>query len=168
MTLTLILTRHAKSDWGTPGRPDFDRPLNDRGRRSATALGRWLAESGYRPAEVILSGALRTVETWEGMAAAFAPAPAVRTERRLYDAPSERMLAVLREQTADPVLVIGHNPGIGEFATRLAIAPPAHERFEDYPTGATTVFRFFRETWADVGWGEGEVADFTTPRQLTD
>ncbi|MEY8838757.1 histidine phosphatase family protein, partial [Cribrihabitans sp. XS_ASV171] len=35
MSLTLILTRHAKSDWDDPGLPDFDRPLNKRGRKSA-------------------------------------------------------------------------------------------------------------------------------------
>jgi phosphohistidine phosphatase len=168
MTLSLILTRHAKSDWGTPGLPDYDRPLNDRGRRSATALGHWLAENGPRPAEVVLSGALRTVETWRGMAVAFDPPPPVRTERRLYDASAERILDVLRVAKGSPVLLIGHNPGIGELANRLAIAPPRNPRFEDYPTGATTVFRFLRENWADVGWGEGEILDFITPRQLTD
>ena len=166
MTLTLILTRHAKSDWGTPGLPDYDRPLNDRGRRSAAALGTWLAENGRRPDEVILSGAARTVETWALMARAFDPAPPVRVERRLYDAPAERMLDVLREARVETVLMIGHNPGICEFAGRLAIAPPANPRFDDYPTGATTIFRFHRESWADVGWEEGEVLDFITPRQL--
>jgi phosphohistidine phosphatase len=168
VTLTLILTRHAKSDWGTPGQPDYDRPLNDRGRRSAKVLGQWLNENGPRPEEVIVSGALRTVETWAAMAKALDPAPPLRVDRRLYDAPAERMLEVLRSAAADPVLLIGHTPGIGEFATRLAIAAPAHERFEDYPTGATTTFRFFRDSWRDVGWGEGEVVDFVTPRQLTD
>jgi len=166
MTLTLILMRHAKSDWGTPGLPDYDRPLNDRGRRSAVALGRWLAEGAHRPARVILSGAIRTVETWGGIAPAFDPTPPVRTERRLYDAPAERILEVLREEEASPVLLIGHNPGIGELANRLAIAPPSNSRFEDYPTGATTVFRFVCDSWEDIGWGEGEVVDFVAPRQL--
>jgi len=40
----LILMRHAKSDWGDPGLPDHDRPLNKRGRRAATALGHWLRD----------------------------------------------------------------------------------------------------------------------------
>jgi phosphohistidine phosphatase len=167
VTLTLILTRHAKSDWGTPGLPDFDRPLNDRGRRAADALGRWLAEQGHRPQEVILSGARRTVETWDGIVRALDPATAARAERRLYDAAPDRMLEVLREAGATPVMMIGHNPGIAEFANRLAIAPPADPRFEDYPTGATTVIRFLRDSWSDVGWEEGEVVDFVTPRQLT-
>ena len=168
MTLTLILTRHAKSDWGSPALPDYDRPLNDRGRRAAPVLGRWLAERGWRPEEVMLSGARRTVEPWEWMAPSFDPALPLRVERRLYDAPPERMLAVLGTAQRATVLLIGHNPGISEFAQRLALAPPPNPRFEDYPTGATTVFRFFREHWRDIGWGEGEVVDFVTPRQLMD
>ena len=115
---------------------------------------------------MILSGALRTVETWEHIAPAFDPAPPVRVERRLYDAPAERMLDVLRSAERGSTMLIGHNPGIGEFALRLAITPPDHPRFEDYPTGATTVFRFRRDAWGDVGWGDGEVADFVVPRDL--
>jgi len=168
MTLSLILTRHAKSDWGTPGVADFDRPLNRRGVRSARAIGRWLSEKGYRPDEVILSGAARTVETWEGMAAALDPAPSVKAERKLYEAPAERVLDVLRRAERPVVMLIGHNPGIGEFAGRLASVAPRHARFADYPTGATTVFRFHRDSWSDVGWGEGEVTDFLVPRDLTD
>jgi phosphohistidine phosphatase len=166
MTLTLILTRHAKSDWGDPLLADYDRPLNDRGTRAAGAIGRWLAERGDRPGEVVLSGALRTVETWERMAPAFSPAPPVRTDRRLYDASAERMLQVLNGAEEPCTMIIGHNPGIGDFASRLAAAAPDHPRFHDYPTCATTVFRFPHASWADVGWGEGEVTDFVVPRDL--
>jgi phosphohistidine phosphatase len=167
MTLTLILTRHAKSDWGTPALADYDRPLNDRGRRAAAEIGRWLADGEHRPEEVILSGALRTVETWERMAPAFDPAPAVRVDRRLYDAAPERMLQVLHGAGHAATMIIGHNPGIGEFAARLATAAPDHPRFDDYPTGATAIIRFHRDAWRDVGWGEGEVTDFVVPRDLT-
>ena len=168
MTLTLILTRHTKSDWGTPGLADFDRSLNERGVRSARAIGRWLSERGYRPDEVILSGATRTIETWNGMAGAFDPAPPVVIETALYDASPDAILPILRRAREPTALLIGHNPGIGLFANRLGIAAPPHPRFQDYPTGATTVFRFHRDAWADIGWGEGEVVDFVTARQLTD
>jgi phosphohistidine phosphatase len=166
MMLTLILTRHAKSDWGTPGLADHDRPLNDRGRRAAPRLGAWLAERGHRPDEVVLSGARRTVETWAGMAPAFHPTPPVRIDPSLYDAPAEAILAALRRAHAPTVLLVGHNPGIGDCARRLARATPQHPRFADYPTGATTVFGFPHGTWDAVGWGEGEVAGFVVPREL--
>ena len=57
----LILTRHAKSAWDDPTLEDFDRPLNDRGRRAARALGDFMASRGYEPEEVICSPARRTV-----------------------------------------------------------------------------------------------------------
>ena len=44
--------------------------------------------------------------------------------------------------------MIGHNPGIADFAARLVSAPPAHDRFDDYPTGATLVAEFDIETGA--------------------
>ena len=58
----LILTRHAKSDWDDPSLPDQERPLNARGRRSARALGDWLASRGYDPEEVLCSSARRTAD----------------------------------------------------------------------------------------------------------
>ncbi len=166
MTRTLILTRHAKSDWGHPGLQDFDRPLNKRGRRSAEAMGEWLASKGHVPDEVILSGARRTVETWDGIAAAFDPPPPCRADRALYEAAAEIILTVLRSASGSTVMLIGHNPGFSEFANRIVIAPPDHWRFHDYPTCATTVMRFHRDAWDDVGWGEAEVIDFTVPRDL--
>ena len=36
---TLLIVRHAKSDWEA-GAPDHERPLNARGRREAPELGR--------------------------------------------------------------------------------------------------------------------------------
>jgi phosphohistidine phosphatase SixA len=39
---TLILLRHAKSDWSVE-KADIDRPLAKRGRRQAPEVGRWLA-----------------------------------------------------------------------------------------------------------------------------
>ena len=49
MTLRLILTRHAKSGWDDPDLEDFDRPLTERGRRSAAAIGRWLGRRAIGP-----------------------------------------------------------------------------------------------------------------------
>ena len=45
---TLVLVRHAKSDWGDPGLDDHDRPLNSRSLRDAPAAARRLAATGLR------------------------------------------------------------------------------------------------------------------------
>lgn len=162
MTKLLILTRHAKSSWET-GRPDHDRPLNDRGRRAAPAIGAWLRENGYFPDEVISSSAQRTIETCDGLGFATPP----RLEHRLYHAAPAAMLDILQTCSGNVVLMVGHNPGIAEFAERLVVAPPDHPRFFDYPTCTTTVMKFSINRWGEVRYGLGQIAAFTIPRELT-
>ncbi|WP_102109191.1 SixA phosphatase family protein [Oceaniglobus roseus] len=165
MTLTLILTRHAKSDWDDPRLSDHDRPLNERGRASAPVIGAWLAERGWMPGQAMVSTATRAVETWEGMADPVGR-PEVTFHPRLYHAAPDTMLIHLRKASAPVVLMIGHNPGIAAFAAGLLRQPPRHPRFAAYPTCATLVARFEAESWDDVGFGRGSAADFTVPREL--
>ncbi|WP_313135204.1 SixA phosphatase family protein [Paracoccus jeotgali] len=157
----LILTRHAKSAWDDPELEDFDRPLNARGRRAAIELGDFMASRGYEPEEVICSPARRTVETWERVASApLEVRPRLRMEPRLFHATPEIMLEVLRAATEPTVMLIGHNPGIGEFAASLPANPPNDPEFGRYPTGATLVVDFQIDRWADLQPKTGSVQDF--------
>lgn len=164
MTKTLILMRHAKSSWDSDVLSDHDRPLNTRGRQSATALGRWMREAGWLPDQVLCSSSVRTRETLSHLEIT-APTEFATT---LYNAGAGTMRVVLEMAVGQSVLLIGHNPGIAEFASRLAAAPPDHPRFDDYPTGATTVMRFDIDDWDKVDWHMGEVCNFVIPRELPD
>ncbi|MWD26564.1 histidine phosphatase family protein [Aquicoccus sp. SCR17] len=160
MTRTLILMRHAKSSWNKAG-PDHDRPLNDRGRRSAAALGEWLHRKHYLPDEALVSSAARTMETWQRLDLDTV----LRVEPQLYHADAELMLRVLRKADGKTVLVLGHNPGIADFAHLLLARPPEHPRFDAFPTCATLVCRL-PATWSDAAFGCAEPLDFTVPRDL--
>lgn len=163
----LILTRHAKSSWDDPLMADHDRPLNARGRAAASALGRWLASRGNIPGEVLCSDSLRTRETF-GLAAAEMPeAPGPVLKPSLYHAGPEVMLAVLRRASADVVMMIGHNPGIGEFARRLLARHPSGGDFARYPTCATLVADFDGENWDTVDFGQATLVDFIVPDETT-
>lgn len=167
MSLTLILMRHARSSWDDPKLDDFDRPLNGRGRKSAVAIGAWLRSEGHVPDEVMVSGARRTVETWGRMAPGMPAATIMRSEPALYHAGPDTMMNVLKGATAPVVMLIGHNPGIVDFAHKLAAAAPDHTRFADYPTGATTILRFPGDAWEDIAWSTADAVDFVIPRELT-
>lgn len=157
----LILTRHAKSAWDDPTMGDHDRPLNDRGRRSARELGDWLASRGYDPEEVLCSSAARTRETWDRVAqAVFETRPELRVIDALYHASPDVMLAELRKAGASTVMMIGHNPGIAEFARLLPARPPLDPDFRRYPTAATIVVDYQIDDWADLRMGEGDLRDF--------
>lgn len=161
----LILMRHAKSDWNHPGLRDHDRPLNPRGQRSATALGEWLrAQEGALPDEVLCSSSTRTRQTLTGLE--LPPEVPVRFLRELYHAEAETMREALQEADGQRVLMLGHNPGICDMAHTLVAEPPAHERFDDYPTGATLVVDFDIESWQKIGWHKGQPKRFVIPREL--
>ncbi len=166
MTLTLILTRHAKSSWSNDTLDDFDRPLNARGKRSVTAIGDWLARKDYHPDEAIVSTARRTRETWSGIAAQLPGSAPMHASQALYLASADTMLAELRRASSPITMLIGHNPGIASFASQIVQAPGHHPRFRDYPTGATSVIRFDAHYWREVEWRTGTLIDFTVPRDL--
>ena len=163
---TLILMRHAKSDWSQGGLGDFDRPLNPRGRRSAVALGHWLRENDHAPDTALVSAARRTRETYDELALAACKASFLDT---LYHAGPQEILAAVMATDADSdrVLVIGHNPGMGALAGALAptLEDPDLAR---YPTGATTVIDFDIDTWIGLPSASPQPRDFIIPRRLTD
>ena len=168
MTLRLILTRHAKSSWGDPEQPDHARPLNDRGRRSADRIGRWLAENGHAPKVACLSTALRAVETWEGIAPRLGGKVDEVWDKSLYHSSPETMLSVLWRQAPETVILIAHNPGMGSLAQLLAEDPPQRAEFDYFPTCATLILDFDAESWAGIEPLGGRVVDFIVPRDLTD
>lgn len=161
MTLRLILMRHAKSDWSLDG-GDHERPLNPRGRRAATVLGQWLVQSGYSPDTAVVSDAVRTRQTWELLKLDAT----VRFERDLYLADPRVMFETLQACDTASVLIIGHNPGIAEFSRNMLADVPAHNRFDDYPTGATLIADFAIDSWSEVSQETGRAVDFIVPRDL--
>ncbi len=123
-------------------------------------------ERGRSRTKGLVSTAKRTVETWNLVSEAFATTVEARFSERLYHASADRLLSELQAVTGRTVLLIAHNPGIADFAARLVTEPPQHPRFDDYPTGATTIIAFPAGTWSDIRWHTGRVTDFVTPRDL--
>ena len=145
---TLVLVRHAKSDWGSPSLDDHDRPLNARGMRDAPALARRLADSGLRPDAILASTALRARTTAEFFGAALGIAP--EPDPDLYGAPASALLAAAAARGVDAVVVIAHDPGMTVLAERLSGGGIGH-----MPTCAVATFR-----WATADW---DVASATDP-----
>ena len=162
MSRSLILMRHAKSSWDNPNLVDHDRPLNRRGRASAAAMGDWLRTVGHLPDHAVCSNATRAGQTFLGLGLTC---PVTYT-RALYHAGPDQMMDVLLAQTAPAVLMVGHNPGIAEFADLLVQRAPEHARFVDYPTCATAVIHWDVDDWRALGWHAGTVMHFTVPREV--
>ncbi|MEO0344305.1 MAG: histidine phosphatase family protein [Pseudomonadota bacterium] len=163
----LILIRHAKSSWDFGGLSDHERPLNNRGRAACKLIGSYLLDNGYVPKEVLCSTATRCRETYDSIAEVMSLDAPVSHLQNLYHASAESLLACLRTARSDSVMMLAHNPGIGDFAALIHARPlPKHDQFALYPTAATTVMQFDIADWADATWDLGKGHAFVVPREL--
>jgi phosphohistidine phosphatase len=126
MLHTLILLRHAKSAWPQDTH-DADRPLAQRGRRDAPAVGHWLRERAPKIDLVVCSPTVRTVQTWDLAVAQWDATPRVRYDESLYGACAADLLSITQEFPRDVVtaVLVGHNPSLEDFLTLLTgVAEP--------------------------------------------
>ncbi|HEY9323650.1 MAG TPA: histidine phosphatase family protein [Agromyces sp.] len=145
---TLLLVRHAKSSWGDQTLPDHERPLNHRGRRDAPRVGARLRERGVVPDVIVTSTAVRARSTAEILAQALdLGSGRIVEDDRLYGATADGLLDIIRalDDESTSVMLVGHNPEIGELASRLS------DEIAEMPTCAVAEFRFDVADWAEVG-----------------
>src|SRR5579862_3308916 len=104
----LMLLRHAKTERAEPGERDRDRKLAKRGRADAPSIGAYMARHGLVPDLALVSPAKRAQETWALLAPAFAKAPKLVNEERIYNANTATLIDVIGEtRGAHGVLVVG-------------------------------------------------------------
>jgi phosphohistidine phosphatase len=118
---TLFLLRHAKSIPSEPGGSDFDRTLTEQGSRDAEMVGQYLGGRQRKIDLVISSPAKRARETTELVLHAAQLAVDVRYDRRIYDATSQDLLAVISEfdPQLESIMVVGHNPSMEDLLRSL-------------------------------------------------
>ena len=94
---TLLVMRHAKSDWGAASGSDHDRVLARRGIKAARKVGRFLTESETVPDLVLSSSAVRALTTAELAREAGEWGCDIVTSRDLYASDPERVLELIHE-----------------------------------------------------------------------
>ena len=119
---TLLLIRHAKSSWDDASLSDFERPLNERGKKDAPAMAEKLYERGIKIDAFVTSPARRARKTAEQFAKKYKKEKddlLLKTE--LYMAGDEAFNSVVEKlnDDFDCVAVFSHNPGITGFANSL-------------------------------------------------
>lgn len=170
--LRLLLFRHAKSDW-PDGVDDHERPLAERGRRATPLMASYMAGEDLIPDFVLVSPARRTLETWKLLRPAMGDDVRWREEPRIYEAPAQMILNVVRaaEPGIGTLLVIGHNPGLQDTALRLAGRGREADLIRlrrKYPTAGLAVIVFTATFWSDIADQSGELERFVTPGTIGD
>lgn len=159
MTLQLLLMRHAKSDWDADFQSDHERPLNDRGVRSARLMGRLLADHDLEPDHVISSTAVRARTTAELAAEAGNWRTDITLDGDLYDTgPGGVIERARRAPHVSRLMLVGHQPTWG-----LAVAAMAGETVP-MKTATVAVIDFDVASWDEISTGRGRLATVLQPR----
>ena len=167
----LLILRHAKSDWNSGARSDFERPLSKRGRRAAPRVGRFLAARGLVPDYVVSSPAERARQTVLAVCEPLGiPESLVHWDDRIYHASTGALMDVLSEspETAGRVLIAGHNPGLESLLRTLcAHAVPMPDDFKLMPTAAVAHLEI-PGPWAELDGGTAQLLSLTRAKSLKD
>ncbi len=160
---TLLVMRHAKSDYPAHIDSDFARPLNERGQNDLPHMAALLRQYGPQPEHILSSAAVRARQTAEGLAQHLGlAAERFELDEALYLAPPTTLLNRLGQlpNALEKTLLIAHNPGVEELIYLLSGA-----RVE-LPTAGLAAIACHADTWAEIQPGSGHLLYLVAPRLI--
>ncbi|SOH94242.1 phosphohistidine phosphatase [Monaibacterium marinum] len=166
----IVLIRHAKSSWSDPDQEDIARPLNQRGRLSASLMAAQLVEISAVPQAAWVSPAVRTVETWDRMQPLIGDVKG-KVHKALYMADPDTMLSILHatDDAADTVALVGHQPGVSALTRKLSdghISTTCARAFSHFPTAAVAVLSADVDKWSKLAFKSCRFSHFSVPKDL--
>jgi len=147
-TKTLLLVRHAKSSWDISDLNDFERPLNDRGKKDAPVMAKRLLHKKVHIDAFVSSPAKRAKKTAELFCREYKrKEDEIIFISKLYHASPEVFFEVIAEldNSFDTVAIFSHNMGITEFVNLLV----KDTKIDNMPTCAVFAVQTNIKKWSD-------------------
>ena len=161
----LVLLRHAKSSWDNMGLSDFERPLNERGKRDAPIMGQHLAKKRHLKLDsIIASPAKRALKTAKIIAGELRFSEEKITKNSsIYGAGLAEMLSIISkiDDTLNTVMLVGHNPTFTTLAYYLT-----HNPVDNIPTCGVFCVDFDAKKWQDITEASGKLDFFDYPKNI--
>ena len=158
---TILLLRHGKSDWAADHAEDHDRPLNERGRHAAAAMGKLLARLAQVPDRVLTSDAVRAHDTALRAAKAGRWSCPLDVAPEFYASDPVTVLNRVRQARDDAtsLLLVGHEPTWSALAALLIGGGTLR-----FPTAGLARIDLDVTDWREVAEGRGVLVWFLIPR----
>ena len=160
---TLYIVRHAKSSWGDFTLPDFERPLNDRGKRDAPVMAKRLLQRNLHVDSFISSPAKRALKTCKLFCKEHNfPQEKIIIMDVLYHAPRATFYEVIEkiDNRSNSVAIFSHNPGITDFVNSLS----PDLRLDNMPTCAVLAVSSDIDNWPDFRTQSKKILFFDYPK----
>ena len=159
---TLLIVRHAKSDWKDESLSDFDRPLNSRGKKNAPEMGLRMKRHGFQPDLIWSSAAKRAKRTAKLIAKSIAYAEdKIVFDENLYHAGRRSLLEQIKQQEDkyEFIMLVGHNPGLSMLASELGSIT-----IDNIPTSGMAMLNFQVNSWSEINLGSGSLLWYDYPK----
>ena len=156
---TLILVRHAKSDW-PEDTDDFNRPLADRGMHDAEKMSAYLKQNNVAIEKFVSSPALRALSTCNIFDKDYQIG--VETNSKLYNANESNFESVIYDlkDEVNSVAMFSHNNGISNFANMMS------EEIFAFPTCGVAGFQVDCESWSEFESAKKKLLFFYEPKSI--
>ncbi len=154
--------RHAKSSWKNKDLEDYQRPLNKRGKRDASFMGKVLKKRGVFFDIIISSSAKRAYQSAKRVAKEIGYDKKILKDKKLYLISFEEFLDYIKnlDDKYKSVLIIGHNPDISKLFSYLT------GKESKMPTAAVGALKFKGDRWRDIEEREIEALFFDYPKKF--
>ncbi len=161
---TLLLIRHAKSSWDNLSLSDFERPLNDRGKKDAPDMAKKIKDKNIKIDLFISSPAKRARKTAKIFMETYGenkknllliPSLYEASVQNFYDA-----VAAFDDKN-NCILLFSHNPGITEFVNKLTTYS-----IDNMPTCSVFAVSIITKKWADFKNAYKELLFFEFPKNF--
>lgn len=110
--MDILLWRHAEAEIGEP---DLGRALTAKGQKQAQRMAHWLERNLPSSCRVLVSPAVRTVQTAGALDRKFRLVNEISPDAT----PEQILTAANWPNGRDPVLIVGHQPTLGQVAALL-------------------------------------------------
>lgn len=158
---TLYVMRHAKSSWDDASQSDFERPLNERGLKTARFMGELLKKRSIVPQLIVSSPATRARQTAEIVVESAGFGLPIRFDERIYEASANSVFNLVREfdDRYASALIVGHNPGFEQLVHVLTREPLA------MPTAGFAAISVDASKWSSLEASLNDLAFYIHPRE---
>ena len=161
---TLIVVRHAKSNWANIGERDFDRGLSERGKTDAPQMAKKLLDTDIKIDAFISSTAKRARKTAKAFIEAFGKTKDdIILLDELYNAPAEKFYKIITglKDEQQSIAIFAHNPGITDFVNSLCAT-----RIDEMPTCGVFAVKIPVTDWQHFTEAKKEFLFFKYPKEI--
>ncbi|TXF77435.1 SixA phosphatase family protein [Chryseobacterium sp.] len=156
---TLILIRHAKSDW-PENTEDFDRPLANNGLDDAIRMSKHLKNNNIAIEKFVSSPAVRALNTCKIFNQIYDLE--IKTDPKLYNPSENNFYSAIYdlEDHVNSVAMFSHNNGISNFANMMT------EDIFHFPTCGVAGFQVECQSWSEFEDARKKLLFFHEPKKI--